>query len=78
MPVTLLTFDNLQPSTNYTLEVRGQPMATSHPEKWSPVLKIRAATGPVSSVSSLVVVAAIIAASVLVIIGLFFAWRFSR
>ena len=44
--VTSLMFEDLQPYRNYTLEVRGQPMLTDHPNVWSSWLKTTATTEP--------------------------------
>ena len=44
--VTSLLFEDLQPYRNYSLEVRGQPMLTSHPNVWSSWLKTTATTKP--------------------------------
>ena len=42
--VTSLTFEELKPYRNYSLEVRGQPMLTSHPNIWSSWLRMTATT----------------------------------
>ena len=44
--VTSLSFEDLQPYRNYTLEIRGQPMLTDHPNVWSSWLKTTATTEP--------------------------------
>ena len=44
--VTSLLFEDLQPYRKYSLEVRGQPMLTSHPNVWSSWMKTIATTEP--------------------------------